>query len=74
MEKEFQEDLDGNVIRYVVDTQDAGQRLDIYLGAHSQDSRSHIKNLIEKGRVLVGGSVTKAGYTLKAGEEISVMR
>lgn len=74
MEKEFQEDLDGNVISYVVDTQDAGKRLDIYLGAHSQDSRSHIKNLIEKGRVLVGGSVTKAGYTLKAGEEISVMR
>ncbi|MDE6372271.1 MAG: RluA family pseudouridine synthase [Clostridia bacterium] len=59
---------------YSVDAQDAGQRLDVYLGMRSQGSRSHIKNLIEKGKVLVNGAVKKAGYILKAGEEIALMQ
>ncbi|MDE7348149.1 MAG: RluA family pseudouridine synthase [Clostridia bacterium] len=74
MEKEIQEELYGEIIYYSVDAQDAGQRLDVYLGLRSQESRSHIKNLIEKGKVLVGGAIRKAGYTLKAGEEIAVMQ
>ncbi|MDE7192062.1 MAG: RluA family pseudouridine synthase [Clostridia bacterium] len=74
MEKEIQEELYGEIIYYSVDAQDAGQRLDVYLGLRSQESRSHIKNLIEKGKVLVGGAIRKAGYTLKSGEEIAVMQ
>lgn len=74
MEKEIQEELYGEIIYYSVDAQDTGQRLDVYLGLRSQESRSHIKNLIEKGKVLVGGAIRKAGYTLKAGEEIAVMQ
>ena len=75
MEKsEFQEDLYGDVIYYSVNAQDAGQRLDVYLGSRSQESRSHIKNLIEKGKVLVNGTVKKAGYILKTGEEITLMQ
>ena len=74
MEKEIQEELYGEIIYYSVDAQDAGQRLDVYLGLRSQESRSHIKNLIEKGKVLVGGAIRKAGYILKVGEEIAVMQ
>lgn len=68
-----QEDFDGEIICYAVDSQDAGQRLDVFIGLRSQDSRSHIKNLIEKGKVFVNGSVKKAGYVLKVSDEITLM-
>ncbi|MDE5756517.1 MAG: RluA family pseudouridine synthase, partial [Clostridia bacterium] len=70
---DIQEDFDGEIISYTVDAQDAGQRLDVYLGARSQESRSHIKNLIEKGKVLVNGSAKKAGQILKVGDEITLI-
>lgn len=70
---QIQEDFDGEVICYTVEARDAGQRLDVYLGLRSQESRSHIKNLIEKGKVLVNGSIKKAGQILKLGDEITLM-
>lgn len=70
---EIQEGLCEDVIYYLVDAEDAGQRLDVYLGLRSKESRSHIKNLIDKGKVLVNGAVKKAGYILKTGEEVTLM-
>jgi len=49
------------------------QRLDKYLfyaGLHI--SRSQIKRLIEEGKVLVNNALTKPGYVVKNGDEISV--
>ena len=47
-------------------------RLDVYLQDLNRAlTRSHIKNLISQGKVLVNGAVvTKAGYTLKNGDEV----
>ena len=70
---QIQEDFDGEVICYIVEAQDAGQRLDVFLGLRSQESRSHIKNLIEKGKVFINGSIKKAGQVLKAGDEVTLM-
>ena len=54
---------------------DVGLRLDVFLGSYCKESRSHIKNLIEKGNVTVNCDVVKkAGYTLKLGDEIAVMQ
>lgn len=50
-----------------------GLRLDVFLlEKHPEFSRSHIKNLIEKGLVTVNGKVVKAGYALKNGENIEI--
>lgn len=50
-----------------------GLRLDVFLlEKHPEFSRSHIKNLIEKGLVKVNGKVVKAGYALKTGENIEI--
>lgn len=50
------------------------ERLDVFLLNKLKDySRSHIKNLIEKEKVLVDGKIiTKAGFNLKNKKEISV--
>lgn len=48
-------------------------RLDVFLQNQFVDfSRSHIKNLIEKGKVLVDGKKQKAGLSLKAGMKIEI--
>ncbi len=48
-------------------------RLDVFLLQKFPDfSRSHIKNLIENGKVLVDGKVVKAGLALKSGMKVSV--
>ena len=50
----------------VVDEKSVGKRLDLFLSEmFSEFTRSHIKNLIEKGLVLVNGKVQKAGSLLK---------
>ena len=49
------------------------ERLDVFLQKKVPEfSRSFIKNLIEKGQVLVDGKVVKAGFALKKGMKISV--
>jgi len=48
------------------------ERLDKFLLSNiTEHTRSYIKNLIESGKVLVNGKeITKAGYSLKTGDEI----
>lgn len=49
------------------------KRLDLFLHEKFSDhTRSFLKNLIVEGSVAVNGKVVKAGYELKAGDEISV--
>ncbi len=61
--------------KIAVSESDVGLRLDVFLGSYCKESRSHIKNLIEKGNVTVNCDVVKkAGYTLKLGDEITVMQ
>lgn len=62
------------MIENIVTNEDQkGLRLDVFLlEKHPEFSRSHIKNLIEKGLVKVNGKVVKAGYALKNGENIQI--
>lgn len=46
---------------------DVGQRLDIYLAAKLEVSRSNMQKLLEEGRVFRGAKVFKANYKVKAG-------
>ena len=55
--------------RYLVQEEDRGQRLDLFLAARiSGLSRSQIKRAVSEGRVLVNDSVSKAGACLKVGD------
>lgn len=61
----------------LVKNEHSGQRLDLFLlnffeGSMENFSRSHIKNMIEKGLVTVNGKEVKAGFTLKEGMQIAV--
>ena len=48
-----------------------GERLDLFLVRHMPDfSRSYAQRLIETGQVTVDGTVRKANYKLRSGEEI----
>ncbi len=66
--------LDGQEepIKYVVENADCGQRVDVYLNAKTGDSRSHIKGLLERGKIHINSTVKKAGYTLRTGDVIEV--
>lgn len=56
----------------IVNDEDAGQRVDVYLSGKLGVSRSNMQNLLEEGRVSRGSKVLKANYKIKAGEEIAV--
>ncbi len=48
-------------------------RLDVFLQEQFPEfTRSHLKNLIEKGKILVDGKSPKAGLTLKVGMKIEI--
>lgn len=47
-------------------------RLDVFLTENTTFSRSFIKTMNDEGRILINGKVEKAGYKLKAGDEIQV--
>jgi 23S rRNA pseudouridine1911/1915/1917 synthase len=56
-----------------VAAEEAGQRLDRYLVAALNDiSRSQLQSLIADGAIQVNGRPSKAGYALRAGDEILV--
>ncbi|MQL52945.1 RluA family pseudouridine synthase [Desulfofundulus thermobenzoicus] len=58
---------------YRVENENAGRRLDVFLAGESPDlSRSHIQKLIEEGLVTVNGGPARAGYRVKAGDEVLV--
>ena len=52
---------------------DVAQRLDIYLAAKLEVSRSNMQKLLEEGRVFRGAKVFKANYKVKVGDVFTVM-
>ena len=59
--------------RFLVASEDAGQRLDRYLAAHLPElSRTRVQELIDEGRVRVQGSAARRAHRVAAGEAIEV--
>lgn len=57
----------------VVKKDDENLRIDKFLNEYYKDiSRNHIKNCIKNGDILVNCEKVKAGYNIKAGDEIEV--
>jgi 23S rRNA pseudouridine1911/1915/1917 synthase len=62
-------------LSFVVETSDAGQRLDHFLQNRlASYSRSRLQSWIKEGRVLVHGSAAKASLLLRGGERVEVSR
>ena len=60
-------------MNYIVEKEDIGKRLDIYLSEKNEEiTRSYIKNLIDDGKILVNGKNVKSGYKVKLGDNIDV--
>lgn len=60
-------------MNYIVEKDDIGKRLDIYLSEKNEDmTRSYIKNLIDVEKILVNGKSVKSGYKVKNGDSIDV--
>ena len=58
-------------VRVVVDGEDAGQRLDAFLGQTLREySRSRLKGFIAAGDVVVNGAAAKPSYRVKEGDEV----
>lgn len=56
----------------IVQKEDVGQRLDILFSSHFPDiSRSHVKNLIDEGKILLSGKIVKSGEKVKEGKKIT---
>lgn len=56
--------------RFVVEQNDVGKRLDVFLEEKLQQSRSHIKNMIEDDLVFYNQKNVKSGQKLKLGDVI----
>lgn len=57
----------------VVQSEDQGKRIDIYLNEELDLSRSYLKKLIEDNKVLVNNKVvTKSGYSIKSNDCIQI--
>ncbi len=59
------------VYRLVVE-EGARERLDVWVAQQIDLSRSQVKQLIDEGFVVVNGEGVKAGYRLRAGDEVQV--
>lgn len=60
-------------MRYVIDDQWTGKRLDTFLASAYPDfSRSFMQKLCDSGQVLVNGEVSKPGYKLRAEDQITL--
>lgn len=58
---------------FVVENEDAGKRIDVYLSEENEDiSRSAVQKNIESGNILVNGKKVNKNYKLSAADEISV--
>ena len=60
-------------MKYTVEAQDAGKRLDAYLAENTDLSRSAAAKLIESGAVTVNGKKTEKKYLIKEGDEAEVV-
>ncbi len=59
-------------MKHVITNEDAGMRLDVFLSKIQLVTRSRAGTLIKEGNALVNGKTeTKAGYSLRSGDEIS---
>lgn len=56
-----------------VDEISCGKRIDAFLAANTEFSRTNIQRLIEEEKVLVNGKMIKVSYKLQVNDEISVM-
>lgn len=62
---------EGKMTKFIVEKTDENKRLDIFLEDKLSDiTRSKIKKTIDSELVLVGGKKQKAGYKVKAGDEV----
>jgi 23S rRNA pseudouridine1911/1915/1917 synthase len=58
---------------FTVTEEDRGQRLDRFIALQLPEiSRTHVQNLIDEGRVFVGGIAKKPSHRLEAGETVNV--
>lgn len=63
--------IDDTIIRQA---EEGGDRLDVFVSASAECTRSHAQKLIEDGNVTVNGSVvSKRGYTVKKGDTVSIL-
>lgn len=59
------------IFSFLIEEQDAGRRLDIFLSSRTQElTRSRIQELIKTGRVNVNDHVSRASYRLKIGDHV----
>lgn len=69
----LQEGLEDSDTELTVLSADSGKRLDIFVLENFEDvTRSRIKNLIQSGEIKVNGEIKKSGYSLKAGDLVSI--
>ena len=69
---EFEDDPSAHY-EFVVDEEQAAQRLDRFLSAQFPEiSRTHLQTLIAEGRIQVSGIVKKPSHKLEAGETVTV--
>lgn len=82
MENYFSEKLDEDILDYdevssvkiTVDSQEAGQRIDVLCVTEFQDkisSRSYVQKLIESGNISVNCKEVKTNYKVKTGDKIT---
>jgi 23S rRNA pseudouridine1911/1915/1917 synthase len=58
---------------FAVTEEDRGQRLDRFIAVQLPEiSRTHVQNLIDEGRVVVGGIAKKPSHRLETGETVNV--
>lgn len=58
---------------FIIEAQEAGQRLDRYLSKNIEEySRSAIQTIIREGNVTINDRIGKSNYRLKQGDKISV--
>ena len=60
-------------MKYTVEAQDVGKRLDAFLAENTDLSRSAAAKLIESGAVTVNGKKTEKKYLIKEGDEAEVI-
>ena len=55
-----------------VESEEAGQGVDVFLAEKLKETRSHVQHLLEEGLVCRGAKVLKANYKVRAGENLTV--
>ena len=58
-------------MKKIIVTQNFGQRLDVFLSAELNRTRSSIKNLLDDNKIVVNGKKQKAGYIVCLDDENS---